>query len=342
MAVAAAGVVFEITPVNSVGSTWTMTESVSPAPVTVSFVRAGERASMMKACVDASGNVRVVSSVTFATVGSAEVTVTSTFTGLSCASRGVTSSDPVLPVSMNSFDGDRLSDAGPFRRSAVGSPLHAQAASAAPTRMTPMRRGFMFVIPRRIDEKLEAGDLLNRIVAQFRRPVGHAGFGAIASVQQGVVPESRHVHEHELEPPRPRVFPRLPGQVGPALGTLHHLVRLAVLDEDPAPIRSPPGHLRRAAFPKPHVCLVDPLVERGHLLVLGRSGCCISLTPEITKEPPLPVDREPAVDPELALVRQINQRLVQRVELRLAQPGEQIVRLLGRPRHGLDALLCLE
>src|SRR5438874_9254173 len=108
---------------------------------------------------------------------------------------------------------------------------------------------------------LEAGDLLDRVVAQLRRPVWHAGFRAIVGVQQAVVPEPRHVHEYELEPADPGEFPRLPGQIGPALRTLYHLIRLAVLDEDPAPIGPPPGHLRRAPLPKPHVRLIDPLVE---------------------------------------------------------------------------------
>ena len=78
--------------------------------------------------------------------------------------------------------GVTLSAAAPFRKSAVGSPLHAQAATAAPTRMAPMRRSFMFLSPDVLMNDLEGGDFLNRIVAQLRRPVGHAGFRAIVGV----------------------------------------------------------------------------------------------------------------------------------------------------------------
>src|SRR5205814_5436048 len=104
-----------------------------------------------------------------------------------------------------------------------------------------------------------------------------------------VVPKPRHVHEHELQTACPAELPRLPGMVGSVLRTLHHLIRLTVLDEDPAAIRPPPGHLRRSALPKSHVRLVDPLIERRHLLVLGRGGCGVPLAPERAEEPSLPV-----------------------------------------------------
>src|SRR2546429_6062696 len=168
---------------------------------------------------------------------------------------------------------------------------------------------------------LEAGDLLDRVVAQLRRPVGQAGFSAITGIQQAVVAESRHVHEHELEPAGPGVLPCLPGQVRPALRPFHHLIRRAVLDEDPPPIRPPPGHLGHPAFTKPHVRLVDPLIERGHLLVLGRGGCGVPLPPQPTEETPLPPPTLSTLDAPLAPPPEEDQQLARPRASRCAPPS---------------------
>src|SRR5207302_2240233 len=121
----------------------------------------------------------LASTSTVARVASLVLAVTSPTSGFNCASCTSTVTATTVPGSTTTMLGVTLSAAAPFRKSAVGSPLHAQDATAAPTRMAPMRRSFMFLSPDVLMNDLEADDFLNRIVAQLRRPVGYAGFRTI-------------------------------------------------------------------------------------------------------------------------------------------------------------------
>src|SRR5712692_5331179 len=173
--------------------------------------------------------------------------------------------------------------------------------------------------------RLEALNILHRLGAQELLPVGPARLPPVVGIDQRVVAEPRQIQEHVLQRPHPRVLPHLVRRAARRLVPLQHLVGRAVLDEDPAAIGAPARHRRRAALAVASVGVGDPLVEPLALLVARRSRRRIALGPELPQPRPFALQRQRRKDPLLLRRHQVDQRHVQRVQLWLGQPPEQVL-----------------
>src|SRR6185436_20773712 len=102
-------------------------------------------------------------------------------------------------------------------------------APKAPKRRRFMRTSLDDYPPR----ELKSLDVLDPFRTEERCPIGPARLAAVVCPYQCIVPELRHIHEHELQQLSLRVLPDFVRQRIRRLRPLHHFLGRPVLDEDP-------------------------------------------------------------------------------------------------------------